>query len=573
MAANKGLFGAFGGRSTLDRLRDPDALDAVVSGPTLTVGVSDPWVGTPGRSFAAETADGCCALWGEAYLPTDAGADPGRWLLSQYAERGREALAELNGSYVVALEHASRGPLVATDAVRSRECYYAIVDGERAFGTDPAALSRTLVDPDVRAEPLLEFLQFGAVLGDRTVLAGLDRLPFDGGLTPAGPVHLDRFVYEPQSFDYVGELAARLRRALERRDGLPGRAGALLSGGYDSRLLLSGISGIDVAYTLGRAESSEVGVARRVAGQYGVGHRTLELDDRYIGTDWSTVQYGHGLMESLHVHHGGYTDRMDVDVVYHGALGDTLLRGHFLPLDGVDLFEHTCPPYRLDPDPDVAEHFAGKFGYRPECDRFLETDAVPEDDGVAFLRRRVSEVLEGHDERFASTYDGMALFGVQNQPTRSFRFHLIDHFLESCVAVDSELVDWHLSTPPTHRNTRTFLRAIRRLDGDLLRHRPPDRPYDSYTLNQVRNFVRRTLPGVDAYEGPWPDRGRLYDRTGLDRTAFADEPSVRRLPWRVKLRVNDLATWLDRANTGPAARPTDLLSTAAAPRPPGGTSD
>lgn len=573
MSAKKGLFGVFGDRSTLERVRARDALDAVVCGPTLTVGVSDPWLGTPGRSFATETDRGCCALWGEAYLPAEAGADPGRWLLTQYRERGLDALAELNGSYVVALDHASRGPVVATDLVRSRECYYGAVDGERAFGTDPTALAQTLVDPDVRVEPLLEFLQFGTVLGDRTALAGLDRLPFDGGLTPTGTVHLDRFVYKPRSFDYVGELAARLRRALERRDGLPGRAGVLLSGGYDSRMLLAGVSGIDVAYTLGAPESSEVGVARRVADQYGVDHHPLELDDRYIGTDWSTVQYGHGLMESVHVHHGGYTDHMDVDAVYHGALGDTLLRGHFLPVDGVDLFDHSCPPYRLDPDPDAAAHFAEKFGYSQECDRFLATDAVPEDDGVAFLRRRMREVLDGLDDRFASTYDGMALFGVQNQPTRSFRFHLIDNFLESCVAVDSELVGWHLSTPPTHRNTRTFLRAIRRLDDDLLRHRPPDRPYDSYTLNQVRNFLRRTLPGVDAYEGPWPDRDRLYDRTGLDRTTFAEEPSVRQFPWRVKLRVNDLTTWLDRATGEPPIGPTDLLSAGGAPQRRGGTSD
>lgn len=560
MSMHKGLFGSFGDRSSLAQVRHPDTLDHVVSGPTLTVGVADPWLEVPGRSFVCETDDGCCALWGEAYLPLAGRTEPGRWLLSAYAENGVDALDQLNGSYVVALDHESRGPIVASDIVRSRECYYADVCGERVFGTDPAAVSRLLPDPEVQIEPLAEFLQFGIVLDDRTVFDGLQRLPLDSYLNATGTADLDRFVYRPQSFDYVSELAERLQRALARRGALPGRKGALLSGGYDSRMIVAGIPDIEMAYSVGFSDSSEVQVAGDVARQYGADHRALEPDETYLNTDWEEVQYGHGIMESLHVHHSAYTDRMDVDTIYHGALGDTILRGYFLPLDGIELFDHTCPPYSLDPNPDVAEHFADKFGYHHDCDRFLMDSELPETDGVAFLRRRANEILERWDDRFDSDYDGMALFGVQNQPTRSFRYHLIDHFAESCVAVDRELVEWHLTTPPEHRNTETFLRAIKRLDTDILRHRPPDRPFNSFALNQVRNFLRRKLPLVAAYEGPWPDREHLYAQTDLDRTAFGDAPDVRRLPWRLKLRINDLTTWVEAATDDRRLSPAGLLS-------------
>ncbi|MDS0282638.1 asparagine synthase-related protein [Haloarcula onubensis] len=557
---NKELFGVFGGRRTFEQFRSPAAFDRLVSGPNLTVGVRSSELGVPGRTTACETDDGACVLWGEVYPRSIDGDQPASWLLEEYGRRGPEALSALNGSFVAVADHDDRGGIVATDSVRSRECYYADTQGARVFGTDPATVAAAVPAPTVEYEPLLEFLYFGIVFDDRTVLEQVRRVPFDSWVSATGTGELGRFVYDPREFDYATELAERLRRALERRDDLPGKKGVLLSGGYDSRTILAGISDLETAYTVGERDSAELSVAEKLASQYGIRHRTLTADERYLNTDLETVRYGHGIMESLHIHHAGYMDQLDVRTIYHGGLADTVMRGHFQPISGVELFDRKCPPYRIDPDPDVTSHFAQKFGYLPAAECLSRDGIVVEESGKAFLNRRVEEVLDRWDHRFDNLHDGMALFGMLNQPSRPFRFQLCDQFIESCVSLDAELIEWHLATPPERRTTQTYIKALRKLDGDILHHRPPDRPHDSYTFNQIDNFLRRAMPFVSGYDGPWPDRERLYEQSDLDREIFDGCPDVQELPWRLKLRINDISTWLESTGAQDAVDPCTLVA-------------
>lgn len=556
---SKELFGTFGPVSTFERYREPSAFDRVLEGPTITVGIRDPAVGMHGRSSVTETEHGVCAIWGEVFSRTGADTDPATWLLEAYERDGTDALSGLNGSFLAVVDHVDREAIVATDPIRSWECYYADAPAARCFGTDAATVARTVPSPTVASDPLDEFLALGVVLDDRTPLQELSRIPFDSYLTASTTNELERFVYDPCDFDYATELAARLERAFERRSDIPGRKGVLLSAGYDSRAVLSGIPDVEVAYTIGSESDAEVEVARDIAAQYGVSHSTLAPGESYLNTEIDDLQYSHGMFESLHAHHASYVDQMDVTTMYHGTFADSLLRGHFLPLEGLDVLGHELPPYRLSRDPDVADHLLEKFGYLSDCHRLAPMGSWDESTHEAFVRRRITDLVNEWSDRFDGVYDGMTLFGIQNQPARPFRYHLADHFVESCVMLDAELIEWHLSTPPEHRNTQTFLRALRKLDDDLLRHRPPDRPTDSFTVNQVTSFVRRKLPVFSGYGGPWPDREVLYEQTGLDREKFGDCPEARELPWRMKLRINDATTWLNSATVGRPVRPTEFV--------------
>ncbi|MFC4551171.1 MULTISPECIES: asparagine synthase-related protein [Halorussus] len=546
---NKELFGVFGDRATFRDHRSDREFDRVVSGDAMTVGVRDVGLNIPGRSATYEGDRGCCVVWGEAYVPDRRATNAARWLYERYAEEGRSALAHLNGSYLAAVDHDGEA-VVATDPIRSWECFYTDEADQRVFGSDSVAVARAIDEPRIDKRSLLEFVYIGVVLGTGTMFEHLERVPFDGYLRPDDAGELDRFVYDPRpadEFDPVEELADRLRAALARRSRQPGTKGMLLSGGYDSRLILSQVPDVERCYTVGDPSAQEVAVARKIADQYDAEHVAFEPNDRYIHPGEEKTRYSQGIKESLHVHHAGYDDEMEADTMYHGLLCDIYLCGHFVERRSLDVLGKEIPLGGLDPDPDPVEVLLDRFGYSPDqSEQFAEVARVDDRSPAEFVREAVAEEFEKGWSRATGTQNAIDLCGVRNQPSIPFRAHLADNYLESFFVADTGLLNWHLQTPPEHRSKETFVEACRRLDPDILRHRPPDRPHDSQLLNEAERFVRRKLPFVTPFESAWPDRRELYDRHDMDAKLFPAQEYLHDLPVREKLRLNDVRSWMDR---------------------------
>ncbi|SFK78556.1 asparagine synthase (glutamine-hydrolysing) [Halogranum rubrum] len=546
---NRELFGVFGDRDAFDRLRAREDFDDVLTGNGTTVGIRDSSLDHPRRSARYEGPEGMCAVFGELIPPT--GTDPdntAEWLLDRFSRHGFAALTGLNGSYIVVIDHDDER-VVVTDPLRSWECFYADVGGVRVFSTDPSTLTPLVDESDIDREAVLEFLHLGTVLGTATVFDQIRRVPFDGYLTATDTTELSRFVYEPRRFDYVDELATRLEQAIERRAGLPGPRGLLLSGGKDSRVLLSKLD-IDQCYTVGRPGSREVRAARKVAEQYGAAHEVLAPDDRYLRGGDAKIRCAQGIKESLHIHHAGYDDEFDVATMYHGALFDTLLKGYFLERDGVEMFGSKLPSKRLHPNPNPIDSLLDTLGFFPEASEHIAEATgdlfgdLSVDDPTTFLQGRLSKELDKCWSRTDSVHNAMDLLVIRNQPVMPFRTHLADNYYESFIAADIDLLEWHLKTPPEHRHDGMFWEALERIDPTIFHHRPPSQPYSSTQLNQIERFVRRKVPVLEPFESAWPDRDDVYDRYEMDRELFPTEESIHQLPVRQKLRVNDLRWWL-----------------------------
>nr|WP_303650269.1 hypothetical protein [Halalkalicoccus sp. NIPERK01] len=538
---NKELFGVFGGADAFADVCEAESFDRVCSTESLTVGIRDPDLGAPHRSGAYEDDAGCCVVWGEVY--TSDGVDrPARWLLERYRESGANALSALNGSYLVAVTDGVEAA-VYTDPIRSWECFYTDVAGPRAFGTDAARVCRVGSELSLDPDSLLELAHLSVVLDERTLFEEVSRTPFDGVLRADATEELDRFVYHPREFDYAGELAARMRRALSRRADLRGTKGLLLGAGYDSRTLLAAIPDIECCYTVGTEDSSEIRVARKLARQYGATHRTLGVDGSYFATDIDTVRYTNGIGESIHIHQRGVERIADADVMYHGWAIDSLLKEFFVQKKRVGAFGKSVKLSPLAEEPDAIDFLTDrKLGIMPESPALL---AEYVDEPQRHLEERLERELDRCRARCTREHDLPSVFGIKNLPSKSFRTHLADQFTESFVCADSELIDWHLSTPPEYRSTETFLAAIQRLDPHVLRYRPPDRPRTSSILNQIEGFCRRNLPlPFPAFDSPWPDRRSLYREYDLDRTLLPDAPELHSCSVRLKLRIHDVETWL-----------------------------
>lgn len=551
---NKELFGVFGGLDAFGSLRDVEHFDSVVAGESVTIGVQDPRLGYPGRTDVHQAEDGFCVIWGESYAD-DQDARPAAELYEAYVASGRDGLAVANGSYVAVIEYDGRA-LVVTDAIRSWECFYTETDRGRVFGTDLASVSAAAGDLPLDDRAPFEFLHLGTVLGEKTLFESVRRAPFDGYLTSDDVGELRRFVYDPRECDYATDLAERLDRAIRRRRSLPKRKGILLSAGQDSRSILARIPDITHSYTIGRADAQESTVAQRLATQYGLRHEVLAPDERYLLPDDRKVLYSQGLRESLHIHHAGYDDIIDADSIYHGLLYDTVLKGYFLERNGAQLLGTKVPFQSVDDDVDPVASLLDTLGYLPEgsarlvdCagdllrENGIDVRSAPTDPG-AFLGDSLRSELDASRARADSVHNAMDLTVLRNQPTLAFRTHLADNYVETLVAADTDLLEWHRRTPPSYRHPKTVHRAIGKLDDDIFRHRPPGRPRRSSFLSQAERFARRKLPLVRQVEPSWPDRNAIYERYDIDEKLFPDHPRAQELPSRLKLRLHDLRWWL-----------------------------
>lgn len=542
---NKELFGAFGDRDAFDRARPEASFDRILSGDVLTVGIRDPALDVPGRSATYADDDGLCAVWGEMYAPDDVD-DGARWVLERYREEGPDALSRPNGSYLLAVEDAGDA-VVATDPIRSWECFYADAFDVRLFGTDAGALVDALPERTLSPDALVELAHMTVVLGNRTLFEEVRRVPFDGYLAADETGELDRFVYRPrEGIDHAAALADRLERALSRRGALPGTKGLLLGAGYDSRTLLAGIPEIDRCFTVGPPKSSEVETALRLAAQYGASHRTLPIEPDYYDVGLETIRYTNGIGESIHIHQRGLEEVADVDVVYHGWAIDSLLKGFFVQRDRIGAFGKSLRLSSATDDPDpVAFILSERFGVMPESyDIVTACDAI-DGDAREYFRRKLEREFDRYRDRCTNEHDIVCAFGMANLPSKPFRIHLADNFVESFLCADAELIDWHLRTPAKHKDEETYLGAIRRLDDSILEHRPPDRPRSIAVVNQIEQFLRQELPPISPFGKPWPDRERIYEAHDYDRRLFPDAPSIHPYSVRLKLRLNDVRHWLD----------------------------
>lgn len=548
---NKELFGIFGDRETFDKLRPETPFDVVVEGSVVTVGIRDRAVGHPGRTDVYDPDEGLCVVWGEARF--DHRTEAAKGLYEAWVNDGVSGLSRLNGSYIAVIEKEGQA-IVVGDTLRSWECFYTDLGDVRAFGTDLAILGGLPSSLPVVPQAILEFLHLGTVLGDKTLFKPIQRIPFDAYLTVDGTESLERMVYDPREFEYAADLTGRLRRAIKRRDDLPKPRGILLSAGEDSRSILPFVQDVDCSYTVGTRTSQEVSVAKAVSKQYGVEHKVLPTDERYLMPNDRKVLYSQGLRESLHVHQGGYNDLINATSIYHGLLYDTLLKGYFLERDGVEILGTKICFHDVSSDVEPLHSLLGTLGFLPHESADIVDHAhelIPElrpslsdPDPTTVARDSLQSELDRCRDRADSVHNAMDLAIIRNQPAMCFRTHLADNYIEAFVGADSELVEWHLRTPPKYRNPETVHTAIAGLDENVFRHRPPDRLRGSMLLNQAERFARRKLPLLESVEPAWPQRRSVYHQHDLGGQLFPDHPRIRELPPRLQLRLYDLRWWL-----------------------------
>jgi asparagine synthetase B (glutamine-hydrolysing) len=155
----------------------------------------------------------------------------------------------VEGSFALVRVDSLGGVQLATDRYGFRPLLYRKAGGLLLFATSLKGLAALAPLPPVDGDALLHYYNFGVTPNDRTLLAGVSKMPpgsmlaLERGVPRVAPYFHVGMLYDPGAFeasteeDLCGEIDARLSRAVRRRTAGDGPVGVALSGGVDSGLL------------------------------------------------------------------------------------------------------------------------------------------------------------------------------------------------------------------------------------------------------------------------------------------------------------------------------------------------
>jgi asparagine synthase (glutamine-hydrolysing) len=265
-----------------------------------------------------------------------------------YEEHGAERLAELNGIFAFAIDDPRTDRLVIVrDQLGVKPLYYAEPSaGTIVFASEPKAILRTgLVDASVDPIALENYLAYGHSAGDRTIYAGIRKLPAGHWLSYAGGSAriarywdaLSRARHWPEgAVEPVEELADLLADAVRRNMIADVPVGAFLSGGIDSSIVTSLMRRDNNrlhTYSVGFGErTDELPDALRVAERLGTVHDAITVtpDDAARALDELTRIYDEPFADAAAIptYLMAKRARQDVTVVLTGEGGDEVFGGY-----------------------------------------------------------------------------------------------------------------------------------------------------------------------------------------------------------------------------------------------------
>jgi hypothetical protein len=337
--------------------------------------------------------------------------------------------------------------------------YWTVLDGSIILA-DTAEEIINFLPPQKRAvDPvsILEFLRFNYMLGNRTLVQGVQRMPLratlnaDGTLIRRPPIPHGNLQLEsgPAAIKLHRLLSDELTAAIRNRK----RIFMLLSGGLDSRVIAGVLKEIEpktqvkiTCVTWGHPESRDVNYAQRIAGWYGWDFVNVPID---AGLTWKNIERGAiwGGSEATGIHLHGmdwFTNANRDDLVISGSFGDGIGRGEFSSTHLTHLkFKSIINTWDL-----VYPWIANKAINIAERDRCLAWEGAESESEYAHLELDM-------EENFA----------------RRMMAHVMNYIRQYCDLyqpyANAELVTFMWSLAPGHRTDDIYFNPLKNLDPRL----------------------------------------------------------------------------------------------------------
>jgi asparagine synthase (glutamine-hydrolysing) len=360
----------------------------------------------------------------------------------------------------------------------------------------------------------------------------------------SGQVTLKRYwelrfgqVNRPES-DYVERLSAAIRNSVERRTRDRNcRYGILLSGGLDSRAVLSAMDRDVTAFTVCESPNREVRTAASIAREKGCKHIFVRrARDHYFRTLEKAVELSDGLCALHHAHFIDILEQIDdnFDVLFHGCYLDHF-KGFTFPLRQLRILGRRIEfkMWKLLTSFWIDQYLSGLTDSRLsqaflEDERFVNQMLIQSSSNIftsdysrriaLHLPNAVRKLVKEARARGATPSDVWDYIvnwqALSKQRTFLHLGHIRAFVPERTAALDNELIDLYFEMPDAYkRNGRVYRKALRKLNSriaalpDSNTRLTPNAP--KWLVSIVRNTIalRRLLVPREApfTEGSWPD--------------------------------------------------------------------
>jgi asparagine synthase (glutamine-hydrolysing) len=247
----------------------------------------------------------------------------------------------LKGAFCAAILDRSAGDLVlVTDRLGSYPLYWFHDSDRLVFASELRAALRSHPSPTLNAAAVADYLKFAFVLGDKTFAAGVDMVPAGSTLTYRSATHTVSIegyarlsdLFEPgdvNEHDYFESIKAAFDTSMDRATSGAHRYGLSLSGGLDTRVILSALDRRDCplsTFTLGGRGCADEVIADELSRIAHTKHRFVALDDQYLDDLLPTVDRMVSLTDGMYVSHG-FTEMLAL-TGFEESDTTVLLRGH-----------------------------------------------------------------------------------------------------------------------------------------------------------------------------------------------------------------------------------------------------
>ena len=382
------------------------------------------------------------------------------------------------------------------------------------------------------------------------------------------------------------QLSILLKNSVKNKTSDSGiKLGMFLSGGLDSRIILSSFENPPTCFTFGVTENNESKVAKNVARIVNAPHYFIKLpSDPYSEKINEMVYLGGGMYVFDHSIFYGHSREVQnyANVLFHGHGIDYMFQGMYVPSKPFKIWNKNSPYLKIRRlSQDLVHDFLHNIPFRLKFDLISYIKKEYRSKLYDSLYNSIEQIFsQGKD--FCNTPYDFWEYGIIHSLSRHYPNTNLSS-IASCaeqrtIVFENSIFDFYLSLPNKHRiNSKIARKTLEIMNPELSRLKLANNNFSASdgpflrTLNlsvdkfaRISGIRRNSVYAATAEDRTWPDRGRMFNvNNNLRRHALdmVNSESLSTISFLDMEKINtSIKDWCDKPKKDSGAFMTYLLT-------------